>query len=762
MKTKMFSDSWLIISLLIVALCGAIGSAKVIYVDASATGDNNGSNWTNAYNYLQDALVSAASYGAEIRAAQGIYRPDQGGGNVLGDRSATFQLRNGVTIKGGYAGLAGTDPNERDVDSYNTILSGDLDGDDKKVTELSELGYDSTRNENSYIVVTGSATNGSAIIDGCTITGGNAYPFDSGAGMYNETGSPTVKNCSFIANSAYYGGGMCNKYESKPKVYDCYFAGNYAYWGGGMANVFDSDPSLEGCEFDGNGAIEGAGIANISGSSPYVQKCMFQNNSARLYGGGIQNDHVINPCIEKCTFKQNSAVSSGGGIKCDNETEAEIIDCTFSGNTARYGAGVYCGDESEPILINCIFTGNVGLEDAGGLSNTGGSKTKLYNCLFSGNTARFGGVIYNASSIIRLTNCTMAGNTATSGHGNAFSCRASDGPGEVTVKNSIIWDGGREIETWGNGNTEFFITSTDVQGWVPSTGNINLDPFFVRYPDDGGDGWGDDSTTPDVDESENDDFGDLHLMEISPCINSGDNSAIPSWLEVDLDGGPRIIDLIVDRGAYEYEKPAPVPQNAPIADAGDDQTVYAWVDDIAQVTLDGSKSSDPDSDKLTYRWTWTIEEEDFEATGVSPKIDLPPGEHTIQLIVNDGIEDSPPDFVTIIVIEPIRTFLSVYPQPIVRSSSAMQYIYTVLNLDDILPGEVDKSQPILLYPGAAEPVALYINPDFSGDGTTIFAIYKKQDLLDALPEDGEYELKVVGQLNTGPYFYGFYPVRIIE
>ena len=63
--------------------------------------------------------------------AQGIYKPDQGVGITPGDRCATFQLINGVAIKGGYAGFGEPDPNERDVDIYETTLSGDLNGNDE-------------------------------------------------------------------------------------------------------------------------------------------------------------------------------------------------------------------------------------------------------------------------------------------------------------------------------------------------------------------------------------------------------------------------------------------------------------------------------------------------------------------------------------------------------------------------------------------------------------------------------------------------------
>ena len=105
--------------LLICVLAGifcpaAIG--KIIYVDDDATGANDGSSWENAYVYLQDALADAnsAEKPVEIRVAQGIYKPDMGAGITPGDREASFQLREGIALSGGYAGILNSDPNKID------------------------------------------------------------------------------------------------------------------------------------------------------------------------------------------------------------------------------------------------------------------------------------------------------------------------------------------------------------------------------------------------------------------------------------------------------------------------------------------------------------------------------------------------------------------------------------------------------------------------------------------------------------------------
>lgn len=89
----------------------------------------------------------------------------------------------------------------------------------------------------------------------------------------------------------------------------------------------------------------------------------------------------------------------------------------------------------------------------------------------------------------------------------------------------------------------------------------------------------------------------------------------------------------------------PRPNRQPLANAGSDQSLSAGMNGKASVILNGSASSDPDGDALTYLWTWN----GGNVAGVSPTITLPLGTHLISLVVNDGKADSAPDTVIITV-----------------------------------------------------------------------------------------------------------------
>ena len=202
-----------VLAALLVVLPVARGSAGDIYVDQNATGANNGTSWANAYKDLQPALIAAVS-GDTLRVAQGVYKPTAGY-----SRAPTFQLKNRVTLYGGYPTGGGT----RNPAANVTTLSGDI-------------GTVGDNSDNSYHVVTGRETDNTAVLDGFTITGGNASggdPDDRGGGMYSKAGSPTVQNVIFTGNSATNdGGGMY--YDAGGTLTNVTFAGNAATNGGGM------------------------------------------------------------------------------------------------------------------------------------------------------------------------------------------------------------------------------------------------------------------------------------------------------------------------------------------------------------------------------------------------------------------------------------------------------------------------------------------------------------------------------------------------
>ncbi|NQV33330.1 MAG: DNRLRE domain-containing protein, partial [Phycisphaeraceae bacterium] len=75
----------------------------------------------------------------------------------------------------------------------------------------------------------------------------------------------------------------------------------------------------------------------------------------------------------------------------------------------------------------------------------------------------------------------------------------------------------------------------------------------------------------------------------------------------------------------------PVTNEAPVANAGEDRVVEVG----ETVSLDGSASHDPDGDELAFTWTWIIDNVPYSTTGVEPTVQLPLGEHPIQLEVSD-------------------------------------------------------------------------------------------------------------------------------
>ncbi|MFH1719850.1 MAG: right-handed parallel beta-helix repeat-containing protein [Planctomycetota bacterium] len=314
-------------SCLIAALVGGAANARTIHVDDDAAGVNDGSSWADAYKYLQDALNEArsAEKPVEIWVAKGTYRPDLGAGQTRKDRQAAFRLIDAVTLKGGFAGSGEPDPGARDVDLHETVLSGDLTGNDVVINDPRKLSGEPTRTENSYVVVASVKTDKTAVIDGFTITAGSQH------GMYNRRGSPTVANCTFSGNQANcWGGGMCSE-NGSPRLSNCTFSRNWAQYGGGLWSL-GGTPVLTHCTFTGNSATYGGGMYNYNNSHPRVINCTFTGNSAK-YGGAMYSNNNCRPAVTNCTFTCNVANGEGGAMRNIDNCSPTLTNCILWGNT---------------------------------------------------------------------------------------------------------------------------------------------------------------------------------------------------------------------------------------------------------------------------------------------------------------------------------------------------------------------------------------------------------------------------------------------
>jgi hypothetical protein len=135
-------------------------------------------------------------------------------------------------------------------------------------------------------------------------------------------------------------------------------------------------------------------------------------------------------------------------------------------------------------------------------------------------------------------------------------------------------------------------------------------------------------------------------------------------------------------GAY----PVPCLNQLPVANAGRDQIVEQTYYQGADVTLDGSGSTDDGYLwPLTYTWTWP----GGSATGMNPTVSLPLGITTVTLVVNDGIV-SDSDTVSITVQDTTPPVITCPPDETVEQESAAGTVVPLTaTATDICDADVD-------------------------------------------------------------------------
>lgn len=377
------------------ALNGALGltsvahaAEKIIYVNSSANGNMDGSSWKNAFTELQPAL-EAASEGDEIWITEGIYYPTKdmnGSASPIDVRTKSFQMKNEVKILGGFP-----DDNEiaklddRNVSENETILSGDLNKNN---------AIDDTDAYHVFYHPQGVFISGSAVLDGVTITGGNANNYlvvdgTSGGGMFNDRSHPKLANVTIEKNYAQSGGGI---YNQNSKMH------------------FDNGVISE------NSSNTGGGLFNNNGD-PLLTNMIIENNTATDNGGGIYSTSS-KLTISKSLIANNTAGSSGGGLYSNSEGKLDDVNILY--NTARNGAGLYLSS-STFIMNDGEVAGNVakgdGTSNGGGIFSSNSWNSSFNNVDIQDNSASSGGGIYLQSGREVYSNTTINNNHAINGGG---------------------------------------------------------------------------------------------------------------------------------------------------------------------------------------------------------------------------------------------------------------------------------------------------------------------------------------------------------
>lgn len=375
-----------------------------LYVNGAAAPGGDGASWATAIKDLQTGIgKAAAARGAitEVWVAAGNYRPDQGSN----DRFRTFKPVQGVTIYGGFAGTE-TLLSQRNITTNVCTLTG-------------EIGAAGTA-DNSLHVIDVTDLNATAVLDGFTITAGNAngaFPHDCGGAMRSQCNSASIRNCTFAGNNATFSAGACLNYNAGNTTFtDCTFSGNTVTGdSAGAVRNDDSAPVFIGCTFSNNSAPYFGAVVNVNASEPSFTNCNFTGNTATHAegaGGAVRNDDSA-PTYTGCTFSANVAFYSGATEDVGGST-ATYTNCTFQNHTtsAWHGSSLVSG--SSPTFSGCTFAANT-CESGGGVIALFDSGSIITACHFNANSAGFGGSIYAVNSGLTISNSTFTGNTASPG-----------------------------------------------------------------------------------------------------------------------------------------------------------------------------------------------------------------------------------------------------------------------------------------------------------------------------------------------------------
>ena len=354
---------------------------RIVYVNAEASGLNNGRSWENAYTELRiacDSVKGGDGYMTEIWVAKGTYKGD-------GTSENAFVIQPNVHLYGGLTGteLADYDLSLRDIENNVTVLDG---GYIQRVVYMADDATEETP----------------VVIDGFTIKKGfSRQGVTAGTAMYMKKHFH-VRNCIITDNRTNGSVGAiyvrsadienCNIRKSINTFENCVIEdndGGYAIHSEnttftncevksnrGIAFDIVTYTKLDGCRVTNNSGralrinwsiykfMDEMGVEKVSLSHHDVYNTSITNNAGAAYQtdpstmGGWGDGYYYNTIIadNRVTTVQDRVEDGNGGAFRKLGGIINLYNCTVINNSAKVSGGAFYGLFDE--IVNTIVSGN--------------------------------------------------------------------------------------------------------------------------------------------------------------------------------------------------------------------------------------------------------------------------------------------------------------------------------------------------------------------------------------------------------------------
>ncbi|MGC9366444.1 MAG: hypothetical protein ACP5FK_05315 [bacterium] len=282
--------------------------------------------------------IDAAGGGDTVAFAPGIYRG-------TGNRDIDFQGKPILLIS--------------DKGADSTIIDCEADSSDP------HRGINFTRGEDSF-----------SVIDGFTVTNGNAYGMDGnrGGAIYIDNCSPKILNCIFSYNTASMGGAVYSIYYGDPIIRNCWFHHNSSIHNGAGITLDGWTGAI--CEAEISGNIFEYNTTGHSGAAIYANQCRVSItdniiryntvSSTSYWGGGgicLWIGHYGSQQIVKNNLIYGNQAPTGGGIYIRYDGSLVANNTFFENQSYLEGGAVYVLNQSIqiPQIKDCIIWNNFSL-----------------------------------------------------------------------------------------------------------------------------------------------------------------------------------------------------------------------------------------------------------------------------------------------------------------------------------------------------------------------------------------------------------------